>query len=209
MKIEREIKIGLSDYKTYKKIIDFLSPPIKKYKQRNYYFDSPELELKKKRSMIRLRVAKKNGDEFVLTAKVNVSIMEGYFENKEFEKKIEKKEAKKLLAGMSLGVGLKKILPEEFAKVIPPNIILLGYIDNVRLHFKSKTLEEEIIVDKFITPDKKAHYEIEVETKKPDFVRDELEKIIKNMGGNFYIQKKTKNQTFFESISGQLRCEEK
>lgn len=202
MNSESELKYSLTakEFKTLKK---HLSPfPHDSKKQINYYFDSVNLALKKKKIGLRIRITEKKTP--MLTIKFpkshktkNLAALKVRYE---YEEPISNKDAQRVLKGGKGICDLKtkpiRILKYKVAQKSLDQLVKLGALKNHRTTYKfAHGLILEL--DQF-TYFGKSFYELEIETSKPNQTDLKMRELFKNLKIKYRPEKKSKLARFLK-----------
>lgn len=195
--MEKELKIHLKDAGNLKYLLEALPPPVRIVNQVNHYFDTPALDLRRNKAMVRLRESSE-GNFFTL--KRDAKILAGYLTAEDHETRTEFR-ARDIGPGGVIPVsvlppGIQQIVAQEFGL---SDLKHLGRIRNERRVIPMKegfTIE----LDETHFPNGQIDHEIEVETADPDAALPVIERILDACGIPFDFEFKTKYSRFLEAV---------
>jgi uncharacterized protein YjbK len=182
--LEKELKYELSK-KDYLRLVKTLEPKVYKHLDLvNYYFDDPDLSLRKSKFGLRIRVV--DGKKFFFTLKYPAKMPENFPRalkiRHEHEVPLPAKTAKSLLKGdktiMDLNVAPVRILKKHFPKGSLSRVRPLGVIQTRRTVVPIKP-KFELEIDSFKMFGKR-FYELEVETSQPTKIDKQIRLLFKS-----------------------------
>ncbi len=192
---EIEIKFRLEGKSEYEKFCQGMGPPEKERDQVNHYFQSTDGLIPGDKGVIRIRV---EDGKPVLTVKLGGELIGGVAVSQEFEEpwptpvddwvSLSDKLWEVGHAGMQ---ALEKAVGKRFL------LVWAGQMSNNR---KFYPISEDLCleVDASCYSNGKKDYEIEVETEKPEEVRELLKAFLDTRGVRYSLQTETKYQRFLK-----------
>lgn len=196
--MEREIKLRITDDSHVALLLQALPEPAEVLHQTNYYFDTPERDLRHKhRAMLRLRESE---TEQVFTLKRASTFEDGYLQAEDYEEPTEFTSSdlrdEKWLPADVLPEPIHSIVRKEYGI---EELRLQGALRNERQVFpmpQGFTIE----FDKTVFPGARIDYEIEVETDDPETVRLALNSLLEQNAIDFVPETKTKYSRFLAAL---------
>jgi uncharacterized protein YjbK len=189
---EVEIKIQLASRKDYEKVAAYLREPLHVVHQHNYFFDGTNKEILQSRGAFRMRfIITKTDEKCVLTFKPKTELQQGISTAQELEEEVDPtlaeqamKDPNELLQwnGQLIGIIRDKYRMNGFVNLGGFKTLRKTYswINNVQLE-----LDETVYT--FGTK-----YEIEIETNDPVPVKQELYRLLNELGVIYQDSKTTK-----------------
>lgn len=200
--IEQELKYSLTP-EEHEKLLHSLRK-LKRIRkvQTNVYFDTTDLDLRKKRIALRVRFYR-DAPAAILTFKRATSgrssSMKGFKQREEQEITISLAKARKMVKGFSLGLlapQIKNLLKKEFSSETLSEVKPLGRVQNKRvlIHILPRLILE---VDHY-TVFGRHFYELEIETSRPKAVDQWVRKTFKKNKIKYKPEETSKLKRFLE-----------
>jgi len=202
MNSESELKYSLTakEFKTLKKHLSSFAHDSKR--QINHYFDSVNLNLKRKKIGLRIRITKKKAP--ILTVKFpkphktpNLAALKVRYE---YEEPISNQDAQRVLRGGKGIHDLKatpvRILKQKVAQKYLDQLVKLGTLKNHRTTYKY-THGLILELDQF-TYFGKTFHELEIETSKPNQADLKIRELFRNLKIKYRPEKQSKLARFLK-----------
>lgn len=196
--MEKELKFKILNEDDYIKISDALKEKSKFNElviQENYYYDTENMLLLMKNSVLRARVIQ---ESVLITLKEQRGVKDGYFVSEETGQICSLGSFQKILKGEEY---ILDILCSKFRKIIEniigdSKLILIGKSETERMTFIYKKMRFEL--DKTNFGKGFIDYEIEVESINEKKARNKLDALFHKLKIQYEVQNKTKYQRFLE-----------
>lgn len=194
---EQELKFRLRGESDWARLQEVLGPPAQRLEQVNTYLDTPDRAVAGGRGMVRLR--SENGER-VLTFKRGVRVEGGYFEAREVEVPLGEAEWERARAGdLEALEALEPLRALRDSGVRGP-LAPSGEVRNLRQRFPLPS-GEVLELDRTLFPNGREDFEIEVETRRPEEIRREVQALAERAGIELEVQRRTKYERFLEALT--------
>lgn len=195
--VERELKFKLSPA-SWQRLRGFCGAKAEPevLEQTNTYFDSYDAYFACRRSMLRLR--RENGRYFFVY-KRGLNLQAGYFQAVEIEEEISEAAAEALLQGHIGDLAASRVWRQAAEEGFSGELHTVGSVRNTREVWPISIIglegPEKLELDhtQFGSADE---FELEIETARPEYIKEGLLLIPGGLAGDFQIQRQTKYERF-------------